>query len=115
MILSVQNRFNTQYYCIHDITIFTIIRQFNYYLIFNIQVSPVYEVTYILECFSACVIYTVFCGICSLTAKLVSHVCGQCDILMSLFENLTETYDKDHSTIDQKISNAIIHHLRIIR
>ncbi|CAL1689176.1 unnamed protein product [Lasius platythorax] len=81
----------------------------------DVQVSPVYEISYALEALSCFTAYTVFCGICSLTAKFVTHVCGQCEILMYIFEELIDGGDRNRGTVDQRISTAIIHHLRILK
>ncbi|KAL6259127.1 hypothetical protein P5V15_009049 [Pogonomyrmex californicus] len=81
----------------------------------DVQVSPVYEVTYILEFFTFCVSYAVFCGICSLTAKFVTHACGQCDILMYILEELVDGGDRNQGTFDQRISTVVLRHLQIFR
>ncbi|KMR01397.1 odorant receptor 13a [Lasius niger] len=81
----------------------------------DVQVSPVYEISYALEALSCFTAYIVFCGICSLTAKFVTHVCGQCEILMYIFEELIDGGDRNRGTVDQRISTAIIHHLRILK
>ncbi|XP_019888797.2 odorant receptor 13a [Ooceraea biroi] len=81
----------------------------------DVQVSPFYEVAYTLDVFACCVFYTIFCGICSLTAKFVMHACGQCEILMDFFEKLVDGDDKNESTINQRISNVVTHHLRILK
>ncbi|KAL6426582.1 hypothetical protein ACFW04_009177 [Cataglyphis niger] len=81
----------------------------------DVQVSPIYEVVYILEILSCCVLYTVFCGTCSLTAKFATHACGQCEVLMYIFEEVIEGGDRNRGTIDQRIKTAVTHHLRILR
>ncbi|XP_020279266.1 odorant receptor 13a-like [Pseudomyrmex gracilis] len=81
----------------------------------DVQVSPVYEVAYALEFCSSFILFTVFCGICSLTAKFVSHACGQCEILMYFFEEMIDGGDHNRGTIDQRISTTITRHLRILR
>lgn len=82
---------------------------------YHIQVSPVYEITYALVALSCFTAYTVFCGICSLTAKFVTHICGQCEILMCIFEELVDGGERNRGTVDQRISTAMIHHLRILK
>ncbi|KAM0725265.1 Odorant receptor 13a [Formica fusca] len=81
----------------------------------DVQVSPIYEVVYALETLSCCVLYTVFCGICSLTAKFTTHACGQCEILMYIFEEIIDGGDRNRGTIDQRIGTAVTQHLRILR
>ncbi|XP_029660573.1 odorant receptor 63a-like [Formica exsecta] len=81
----------------------------------DVQVSPVYEITYALVALSCFTAYTVFCGICSLTAKFVTHICGQCEILMYIFDELVDGGDRNCGTVDQRISTAIRHHLRILK
>ncbi|XP_029161004.1 odorant receptor 13a-like [Nylanderia fulva] len=81
----------------------------------DVQVTPIYEVVYALETISCCTMYTVFCGICSLTAKFVTHACGQCEILIYFFEELIDGGDRNKGTIDQRISTVVTQHLRILR
>lgn len=79
------------------------------------QASPVYETVYVMEFLSCFTMFTVFCGICSLTAKFVTHVCGQCEILMCFFDELVDGGNRNQGTIDQRIGTAVIRHLRILR
>ncbi|KAF3054534.1 Odorant receptor 352 [Nylanderia fulva] len=79
-----------------------------------VNVSPVYEIAYVLVALACLTAYTVFCGICSLTAKFVTHICGQCEILMCIFEELIDGGNRNRGTVDQRISTAIIYHLRIL-
>ncbi|XP_050457523.1 uncharacterized protein LOC126854633 [Cataglyphis hispanica] len=81
----------------------------------DVQVSPVYEITYALVALSCFTAYTVFCGICSLTAKFVTHICGQCEILMYIFDELVDGGERNRGTVDQRISTAMVHHLRILK
>ncbi|XP_014467410.1 PREDICTED: uncharacterized protein LOC106740661 [Dinoponera quadriceps] len=50
-----------------------------------------------------------------LTAKFVTHVCGQCEILTYFFDELVDGGDRNQGTIDQRIATAVIYHLRILR
>ncbi|XP_070158798.1 uncharacterized protein [Polyergus mexicanus] len=84
-------------------------------IFWDVQVTPVYEVVYALETVSCCVLYTVFCGICSLTAKFTTHACGQCEILMCILKEIIDGGDRNTGTVDQRIRNVITHHLRILK
>jgi len=43
------------------------------------------------------------------------HVCGQCEILMYFFEELIDGNKENHDTVDQRISDIVTRHLRILR
>lgn len=79
------------------------------------QATPVYETVYVMEFLSCFTMFTVFCGICSLTAKFVTHVCGQCEILMYFFDELVDGGKRNHGTVDQRIGTAVVRHLRIFK
>ncbi|XP_011148389.2 odorant receptor 13a-like [Harpegnathos saltator] len=84
-------------------------------LILDSQASPVYETVYVMEFLSCFTLFTVFCGISSLTAKFVTHVCGQCEILKYFFDEIVDGSSRNQGTIDQRISTAVMRHLRILK
>ncbi|XP_018406429.1 PREDICTED: uncharacterized protein LOC108782622 [Cyphomyrmex costatus] len=85
------------------------------FLVFDSKASPVYEIVYFLQLLSGFTAYGAFCGICSLMANFVAHVCGQCDVLMSLLEELVDGGKHNSGSIDNRIATVINRHLRLLR
>ncbi|XP_028045959.2 uncharacterized protein LOC114253732 [Monomorium pharaonis] len=84
-------------------------------LVFNAKASPVYEIVYIIQAASCYVLCSTFCGICSLMANFVMHVCGQCDVLMSILEEIVDGGKHISGSIEDRIATAITRHLRLLR
>ncbi|KAG5331748.1 OR4 protein, partial [Acromyrmex charruanus] len=85
------------------------------FLVFDSKVSPVYEIVYFLQVLSGLTAYSAFCGICSLMANFVAHVCGQCDVLISLLEELVDGGKRNSGSIDNRIALIITRHLHLLR
>ena len=74
-----------------------------------------YEIVYFLQVLSGITAYSAFCGICSLMANFVAHVCGQCDVLISLLEELVDGGKLNSGSIDNRIALIITRHLHLLR
>ena len=61
-----------------------------YYIVLDEQASPVYEITYILQCMAGFAIYAIMTGSCGTCAFLALHVCHQLRILKSKMTTLGE-------------------------
>ena len=57
---------------------------------FDVQKSPIYEITYALQCFCTVMMNVVICGCCGLAALFATHACGQIDIIMSQLDDLID-------------------------
>lgn len=94
---------------------------FNYPQIYDInyciiaQTSPAYEIVYFLQLLSGCTAYSAFCGICSLMAHFVTHVCGQCDVLTAIFEETVDGGKHNDGSIEHRIAIAVTRHLHLLR
>ncbi|XP_025075371.1 uncharacterized protein LOC105432587 [Pogonomyrmex barbatus] len=85
------------------------------FLVFDAKVSPVYEIVYFLQLLSGYTAYSTFSGICSLIANFVTHVCGQYDMLISIFEETVDGGKHNSGSIKDRIAIAINRHLRLLR
>ncbi|XP_018307688.1 uncharacterized protein, partial [Mycetomoellerius zeteki] len=59
-----------------------------YFVLFDVQLSPAYEIVFLMQFFSEFVKCTVTTAICGLAGLFVMHTCAQLDILMILMNNL---------------------------
>ncbi|EZA50020.1 ObirOr5-L3 [Ooceraea biroi] len=84
-------------------------------LVFDSKITPVYEIVYLLQTLSGCTIYSAFCGICSLMANFVVHVCGQCDVLTLIFDETVDGGEHNRGPIEGRIATAVTRHLRMLR
>ncbi|XP_019883389.1 uncharacterized protein LOC109610070 [Camponotus floridanus] len=85
------------------------------FLVFDSKTSPAYEIVYFLQLLSGCTAYSAFCGICSLMAHFVTHVCGQCDVLMAIFEETVDGGKHNDGSIENRIATAVTRHLHLLR
>ncbi|XP_025075329.1 odorant receptor 13a-like [Pogonomyrmex barbatus] len=62
----------------------------SYFVMFDEQASPAYEIVFVLQFFAGLVTYSVTCGAAGLAAFFVMHVCGQMSILISKLQHLND-------------------------
>ncbi|XP_026669566.1 odorant receptor 13a-like isoform X2 [Ceratina calcarata] len=87
-----------------------------YSVLFDVQTSPTYELTYIMHFMCGCVTNTITAGTCGLAALFVTHACGQIDVILSHLNDLVHNeYIQKTSILDRRFMNIIEHHLRILR
>ncbi|XP_014484216.1 PREDICTED: uncharacterized protein LOC106749359 [Dinoponera quadriceps] len=88
--------------------------QGNYYIFFDPQQSPAYEIVFSVQCLSGIVIYIVTASVCGVTALFTMHACGQLEMLISWLENLASDDQlwKDHVAA-RRLATIILHHVRI--
>ncbi|XP_019699406.1 odorant receptor 24a-like [Harpegnathos saltator] len=85
------------------------------FLVFDSKASPAYEVVYCLQFLSGFTVYSAFCGICSLMAHFVTHICGQCDVLGSFFKETVDGGQRNGGSIDDRIAAAVSRHLHLLK
>ncbi|KAL6259118.1 hypothetical protein P5V15_009040 [Pogonomyrmex californicus] len=94
----------------------TTIRYFacpGYFFSLDVQVSPVYEIIFIIQCLTAFVTVSIVTGACGLTAIFVVHVCGQLKILIGFMRNLVQIQRHEEREIDKKLTEIVEHQMRI--
>jgi len=80
------------------------------------QISPMYELIYLIHCICGYTIYTVTAGSCGLAAIFATHVCGQIDMIMSRLEDLPRGKNFGQSlSVDQRTAVIVKSHVRILR
>ncbi|XP_011058401.1 PREDICTED: odorant receptor 22c-like [Acromyrmex echinatior] len=83
----------------------------SYFVLFNGQISPAYEIMFFIQFFSGFIKYTITVVICSLAALFVMHTCGQLEILMTLINSLiNETEEKN---LDKKLAFTVEHQIKM--
>ncbi|XP_011880217.1 PREDICTED: odorant receptor 82a-like [Vollenhovia emeryi] len=85
------------------------------FLVFDSKASPAYEIVYFLQLLTGCTAYSTFCGICSLMANFVTHLCGQCDVLTSILEETVDGGKRNSGSTKKRIATAITKHLHLLR
>lgn len=88
--------------------------QGHYYIFFDPQRSPAYEIVFSIHCLAGIVIYLVSASVCGITALFTMHACGQLEVLASWLSNLAS---KDESWTDytaaRELALIVTHHVRI--
>ncbi|XP_070159151.1 odorant receptor 4-like [Polyergus mexicanus] len=84
-----------------------------YYVFFNPQNSPAYEIVFLLQCLCGFVMYTITVAICGLAAIFVMHACGQMEILTRLMEDLVKENEFGQRNVVVKLAVVIEHQIRI--
>ncbi|XP_006615207.1 odorant receptor 4-like [Apis dorsata] len=83
-----------------------------YFFSLDEQVSPNYEIIFILQVLGGFVIYTAVCGTKSICLMLCLHMCGLLKILTNKVMDLTN--DKDEKVVQEKIAHIVDYQTRII-
>ncbi|XP_036147251.1 uncharacterized protein LOC105834980 [Monomorium pharaonis] len=82
-----------------------------YYILFNEQNSPAYELLFIIQVCAGFIKYTITVAICSLTALFVMHICGQLEILMILLDNLVNKTEEKN--LNKMLALVVEHQIKI--
>lgn len=88
--------------------------QGNYYIFFDPQQSPAYEIVFSVQCLAGIAIYMITASVCGVTALFTIHACGQLEMMISWLENLASDHQlmKDHVAA-RRLATIIMHHVRI--
>ncbi|OXU28626.1 hypothetical protein TSAR_015443 [Trichomalopsis sarcophagae] len=89
----------------------------------NIEISPIYEIVYLLQCFSGYVLDTITVGTCSLAAVFVTHTCAQLELVMMLIRRYIDgdvgpddvPYPKDATTREARLAVIVTRHIRALK
>jgi hypothetical protein len=86
-----------------------------YFIAFDVQVSPAYELIFAMQFLSGIVTYSITIALCGLAAVFVMHACGQLKILVDLMKNLVEEQWQEKQEVDRKLARMVEHQIRIRR
>nr|XP_012230125.1 PREDICTED: uncharacterized protein LOC105676654 [Linepithema humile] len=75
-----------------------------YFVLFDEQLSPAYEIVFLLQFFGGFVMYSVTIVIYGLAALLVMHACAQMKILMILMEEFVDKQTCKEKIVDKKLA-----------
>ncbi|XP_043517215.1 odorant receptor 13a-like [Frieseomelitta varia] len=82
----------------------------------DVQESPIYEITYILQCLCSIMMNAVICGCCGLAALFSTHICGQIDIVISQLNDLVDgKFSKKNCTTNTRLMNIVQRHTKILK
>lgn len=84
------------------------------YLVFiDEQVTPIYEIIFVVQFFSGFATYTVVSGSCGMCAFLVLHVCSLLKILANRITRLTEQENLDEKIVKHRIAHIVTYQVQI--
>ncbi|XP_014487695.1 PREDICTED: uncharacterized protein LOC106751327 [Dinoponera quadriceps] len=81
-----------------------------YFVFFDVQASPAYEIVFFIQFFSGFVKYTITIAICSLAALFAMHICAQLEILMASMNNLVN--ERDVKNLGKRLALTVEHQIR---
>lgn len=84
-----------------------------YFVLFDEQLSPAYEIVFLLQFFGGFVMYSVTIVIYGLAALLVMHACAQMKILMILMKKFVDKQSCKEKIVDKKLTMVVEHQIRI--
>ncbi|XP_035737318.1 odorant receptor 22c-like isoform X2 [Vespa mandarinia] len=84
-----------------------------YYVFFDDQISPNYEIVFCLQCVSGLVTYSITTAICGLAALFVMHACGQLEILVKLIKGIVKKTDNGEDQTNKLISITVEHQIKV--
>ncbi|XP_032669662.1 odorant receptor 13a-like [Odontomachus brunneus] len=85
----------------------------SYFLKFDEQASPAYEIVFTLQFFAGLVTYSVTCGVAGLAAFLIMHVCGQLAILIRKFQRLNDMPEPKDRVVAMLLADIVEHQIKV--
>lgn len=77
--------------------------------------SPMNEVIFSLQVMGSSLSYSVASAVCSLTAVLAVHTCGQMQVVMNWLNHLIDGRSDMSKRVDDRIGNIVKQHVRILK
>lgn len=84
-----------------------------YYIFFNEQITPNYEIVFILQVIGGLFSYTIMCGTTSMCAMLCLHASSLLRILVKKINELTKQSDINESAVHMKITDIVRYQTKI--
>ncbi|KAL6259115.1 hypothetical protein P5V15_009037 [Pogonomyrmex californicus] len=85
----------------------------SYFIKFDEQLSPAYEIVFTLQFFAGLVTYSVTCSAAGLVAFFVMHVCGQMSILINKLQHLNDISESEDRTIALLLADIVEHQIKV--
>lgn len=86
-----------------------------YDIMFNDQVTPVYEIMYIIHIITGMIVCTITIGSCHLSILFTTHISGQNQIMILKLKNLINTEDTEEQNVNQRMAEIIKFHYKLIK
>ncbi|XP_072746898.1 odorant receptor 4-like isoform X2 [Anoplolepis gracilipes] len=84
-----------------------------YYFSIDVQISPTYEILFVIQLLSGLISASIVTSACGFTAIFVVHACGQLKILINLMEKLVEKQWRAGYEVDDKLAEVVKHQIRV--
>ncbi|KAG7198565.1 hypothetical protein KM043_005929 [Ampulex compressa] len=84
-----------------------------YFIVFDVQKSPAYEIVFALQVCSGFVACTITITLCALMAVFVMHACGQLDVLEEVIKDLVHIDTLKKESLDGKLAIMVEHQIRV--
>jgi len=84
-----------------------------YFFSLDVQVSPVYETIFVIQCLTGFIVVSVVTSACGLTAIFVVHACGQLKILIGLMRRLVQKQGQEEREVNKKLAEIVEHQTRV--
>ncbi|KOX73693.1 Odorant receptor 43a [Melipona quadrifasciata] len=85
----------------------------SYFVFFNDQVSPNYEIIFFIQVFCGFISYTTYTGALGLCTTLCLHMCSMLKILGNKMRELSNLSGTDEDTVQNEIANIIVYQTKI--
>nr|AQN78487.1 olfactory receptor 85 [Meteorus pulchricornis] len=86
-----------------------------YEVMFDDQITPTYEIMYLIHIVTGMIVCTIAIGSCHLSILFITHVSGQNQIMISKLKNLMNTRDETIENMNQCMREIIYFHHEIIK
>lgn len=81
-----------------------------HFVLFDVQLSPAYEIVFLMQFFSGFVKCTVTTAVCGLAGLCVMYTCAQMDILMTLMNNLVN--ECELKKVNERLAVIVKHQIK---
>ncbi|XP_018046424.1 PREDICTED: odorant receptor 4-like [Atta colombica] len=85
----------------------------SYFVKFDEQTSPAYEIVFILQFFAGLITYSVTVGAAGLAAFFVMHICGQLSILIGKFKHLNDIPEPEDRPVAILLADIVEHQIKV--
>ncbi|XP_012063253.1 PREDICTED: odorant receptor Or2-like [Atta cephalotes] len=85
----------------------------SYFIKFDGQVSPAYEIVFTLQAFAGVLTYSTRIGAAGLAAFFIMHVCGQLSIIMGKLQNLNNISNSNDRAVAMLLADIVQHQIKV--
>lgn len=82
-----------------------------YFILFDVQLSPAYEIVFFIQFFTGFVKCTITTAVCGIAGLCVMHICAQLEILMILMNNLVN--DVELKNINENLAIVVKYQIKM--